>query len=200
MSRLLAVLATIALLCGCSSTRLTTVWRAPDAPARIEFKNVVVACLFTEETARRASEDQLVARIGPEHATPSYMLLTLAESQDPDVVEERLAEAGFDGGLVMRIISVDKEQTWTPGTPGRPVYYDSFHNYYGYGWDTAYSAGRWETDTIVQIETILYQFSNGAKMIWGARSETFNPSSVSQTVEEIADAVRDRLRKEGLIE
>ena len=200
MFRALCAVVILAPLCGCTSTRLTTVWKAPDAPERIQLSNVVIACLFTDETARRAAEDQLVQRIGPEHATPSYELLTLAESQDPDVVRTRLADAGFDGGLVMRVVSVDKEQTWTPGTAGRPVYYDSFHSYYGYGWSTANTYGRWETDTIVQIETILYQFRDGAKMIWGARSETFNPSSVSQTVEEIADAIRDRLRKDGLID
>ncbi|MFG0283399.1 MAG: hypothetical protein ACF8R7_03165 [Phycisphaerales bacterium JB039] len=200
MLRALCALAVVITLCGCTSTRLTTVWKAPDAPEKIEFSSVVVACLFPDETARRAAEDQLVARIGPQRATPSYQLLSLEDAQDPDVVRRRLADAGFDGALVMRVISVDKEQTWTPGAPGRPIYYDSFHSYYGYGWSTASSYGRWETDTIVQIETILYDFDDDARMIWGARSETFNPSSVSQTVEEIANAIRDRLRQDGLIE
>ena len=184
---------------GCTSTRLTEVWKSPDAPDKLDYSRIVVACLFADETSRRAGEDQLVERIG-EGATPSYRLVSLEVARDDETMQALIERERFDGAVVMRLVSVDKERTWVPGTVGRPAYYDSFSGYYSYSWSRAYDAGRYETDTIVKIETVIYSLRAGQEMVWAAQSETFNPTSVTRTVKEIASAVSKRLRKDGLID
>jgi hypothetical protein len=52
----------------------------------------------------------------------------------------------------------------------------------------------------VRIETLIYSLENGEELIWAAQSETFNPRSVTRTVEEIANAVSKELKRDGLID
>ena len=200
MLRALCAFVCVVVASGCTSTRLTEVWKSPDAPAKLTFDKIVVACFFADEVSRRAAEDELVARIGPDKATPSYELISLGEAKDVDALKAVVDKEHFDGALVMRLVGVDKERAWVPGTAGPPGYYDSFYGYYSYSWGRTYDTGRYETDTIVKIETVIYSLEGGEQMIWAAQSETFNPNSVTQTVKEIANAVGKSLRREGLID
>jgi hypothetical protein len=79
-----------------------------------------------------------------------------------------------------------------------PPYYGGFYGFYGYGWGYAYSPGYLSTDTIVSVETNLYDLEED-ELVWAGVTETFNPSAVNDMVNEIADAVTDNLRQRGLL-
>ena len=119
------VLACLAVACGCTSTRLSNVWSSPEVKGPVSFSNIVVACFFADEPSRRSAEDQLVTRIGEDRATPSYRLISLVDAKDTDKVQEVIEQEGFDGALVLRLVSVDKERAWVPGgASARPGYYE----------------------------------------------------------------------------
>lgn len=190
----LLIALSIALSSGCSTTRLTTVWKSPDAPAPLQFKKIVVACMTSNEVTRRAVEDQLVGRIGPALAAPSYQALKEDDLLDKARAKETLRSQGFDGAIIMRLVDVSQQQSWVPSS----ATYDSFSGYWGNGWSGAYSSGYMVTDTIVQVETVIYSIADD-KMLWAARSESYNPYSAMTVVDEIADAAAKRLKKDGLI-
>jgi hypothetical protein len=200
MLRTLCVLACALATGGCSSTRLVDVWSSPNAPTTLKFSRVVTVCLFKDEISRRAGEDELVERIGPERATPSYRIMSLEQARDKDAARAIIERGEYDGAVVMRLVSVERQQTWVPGTPRPPGYSSSFYDYCSVGWSYAYEPGRYEVDTIVRIETVIYSLDGPDEMIWAAQSETFNPTSVTRTVKEIADAVTARMKKDGLID
>jgi hypothetical protein len=54
------------------------------------------------------------------------------------------------------------------------------------------------TDTLVQVETLVYELGDD-KLVWASRSRSFNPANAKDLVNEVVDAVRDEMRKQGLI-
>jgi hypothetical protein len=120
MVRAACAFACVLFATGCTSTSLTNVWSSPDAAEALPFSDIVVACLFADESSRRSAEDHLTARIGSDRATPSYRLIALGDVKDTEKVQAVIEQQGFDGAIVMRLISVDKETVWVPGTVGRP--------------------------------------------------------------------------------
>ena len=57
-----------------------------------------------------------------------------------------------------------------PGWGGYGGFYGGF---YGYGWGAAYSPGYLRTDTIVHVETLVYDL-NQNKLVWAGQSKTRN--------------------------
>ena len=194
-SRALWVALGLVALTGCSSTRLIESWSPPDAPL-ITFRKVIVVCISQNNVTRRVAEDAMVRQILEAEATPSYQLIPDAELRDTARVETRIAAAGFDGAVTMRLLAVDKRVTWVPGY--HQPHYRSFGGYFDRAWPGAYDRGRFEVDQIVRIETNVYSVKDN-RLIWAGTSETFNPASVETVVEEIASEVAKDLRKRGLL-
>jgi len=205
MRKPMLVLVAVAVLSAgdCLATKLTDAWKAPDAPPKFNFSKILVACVTGDDAMRRTAEDYLVLRIGPDKTIPSYKVVPESEAKDVEKTKARVKEAGFDGAVVMRVVSVDQEETYNPGsayTGGINVsYYGSFWGYWGYGWPAVYSPGYLTTDKIVRVETLVYSVTND-KILWGARTKTTNPKSVLTMVDEIADAVAKRLKRDKLID
>lgn len=90
---------------------------------------------------------------------------------------------------------MDREQTYVPGTlvPG------GFYGLYGSSWAGVYSPGYVITDTFVRIETSLYDVKEG-RLLWTAVSETMNPSTLDDLIEEVVAAARQELAEQGLIQ
>jgi hypothetical protein len=50
----------------------------------------------------------------------------------------------------------------------------------------------------VSVETLVYSLKQN-KLVWGGQSQTTNPNNIDNFVREVANAVAEELRKEGLI-
>jgi hypothetical protein len=90
----------------------------------------------------------------------------------------------------MRVVAVEREATWAPGT--------WTGTYYAYGGWPAYYSGDVQVDTYVRVETNVYSVPDD-RLVWASASETTNPSSVRSLVEKTAKAVADEMRKQGLL-
>jgi hypothetical protein len=136
------------LLClvACVSTRLVCAWKAPDVQSIHPVgKKVAAVYISSDEGSRRAAEDVLVQKLNQYGArgVAAYTLIPSAELRDMDRVRARLTEAGVEGVVVMRVISVKQRVSYTPGYyasgyPGFPPYYMRFSGYWGYGWVAVY--------------------------------------------------------------
>jgi len=186
---------TLMTLTACTATTLKDSWLDPSVTSSRHFKKIAVAVMSQDPMIRRTAEDTLVARITRTQAVPLYALISEPDEKDADRVKARLREAGVDGVVVMRMIGADKQTTWVPGQYPPPYY--GFGGYWGYAHPAAYSPGYLQTDTIVQVETNVYSLADG-KLVYAARSETFNPASAASMVKEIANAIAADLKKRGL--
>jgi hypothetical protein len=185
-----ALLSLVALLAtACASTQLVSTWKDPGT-SQVYFRNVIAVAPVKDPAMRRAMEDELAREIKNTHAVPSYTVLSEEELSDPEKLKEKVQALGFDGMVVFRIVSVDKEATWVPGTYAGP--------YWAFGGWPAYDYGYVQTDTVVRVDTNVYSVPDN-KLVWASASKTFNPGSAQKLVDSVAKAVAKEMKKEGLV-
>lgn len=194
------LLATAALAACGPSTQLVNTWKAPTADT-VRFKKVLAACLCRDEGTRRTVEDEIAKRVA--NAVPSYTILPEAELRDSARARARVQAAGFDGAIVSRLVSVDRERTYVPGAAYNvPAPYYSMWGYWGYGWgpgyQTLYSPGVVEETRVVTIETNVYRVAD-AQLIWSSRSRTYDPGSIPDLVDDVIDATVNEMKKENFM-
>lgn len=203
--RLAWLFAVAALLAACASTHVASTWRDPQDKAGPVTKLIVFAAA-KDDAIRRLAENRAVQSLPPGTVgVPSY---TLFEKLDPDEakIKERLKKEGFDGALVSRVASVDRNQEYVPpqthivqpyyGYAYSP-YYRSFYSYYPYA--QSYTTPGYVTETTrYVVETLLYRLPDG-KPVWSAVSETVNPNSSIAMVNEIVRLVGEELRRNKLL-
>lgn len=195
---------------GCASTTFNSTWKAPDAgPQNMKGKRVVAVVMSADESVRYGAEDVLAREITARGAVgvPAYSVIPKELTKDKDRAKEFLEKAGVKGAVAIRVLGRDKEMNasaggWSPagvGYWGSPVY-TSFYGggFYAYGWGGVYMPGYVRTDTIVSVETLVYNLE-ADKLVWAARSETRNPEKVGPFVRELAAKVAARMKKDGLI-
>jgi len=183
-----------------AAPKLRSSWRNPD-PAAGPVSKVVVIGFTSEIATRRAMEDGLTAEIRKNGgaAEPSYSLVPGPLPKEPAAMKEKVTAAGFDGAVVVRVSSVNREQYWDPGYVAVvPGYYYSPWSYWGHYYPYAWDMGYMRTETIVQLETTVYALK-GEVLIWSGLSETSNPGSVRKLIQEVSVAVGEDLKKRNVI-
>jgi hypothetical protein len=189
--RLAASVAAAAAL-ACASTRITSTWRDPGVGA-VQLRKVVGVALARDATLRRLAEDEFVRALGPATALAGYAVIPDDEVEDRDQARARVEAAGADGVVVFRLVGVETEQRWVP-----PTHYGHAWGYWGWAAPVVYDPGYLQTDRIVQVETTVYRVSD-ARLVWAARSETFNPESAEELIAGVVRAVVDALREDALV-
>lgn len=193
LSRLLAGAALAFLAAGCASTQLTTQWSDP-ALKETAFKKVVVVFQSRDAAERRTLEDALAAQIP--NSTQGYKALDENEVRDAKRAAEKLKAAGFDSAVVVRIVSVEKEQSYVPGTIHvDPMPYGRLSGAWGYGWGRAYDPGYLRTNETATVATTVYRLSD-EKLVWASKSETFNPTNQPQMIADVVKANAEAVRKQ----
>ncbi len=91
-----------------------------------------------------------------------------------------------------------RRRSTSPRAPTPSAHYGGYYGYYGSSWDVVHEPGYYQTHTIVRLETNLYDVGTG-ELVWSGQSETFNPSSLKDSIDSVTKAVAKRLRKESLI-
>jgi hypothetical protein len=184
------LLSLVALLASaCASTQLVSTWKEPGTGS-VYFRNVIAVAPVKDPAVRRALEDELSKDLINTHAVPSYTVLSDEELKDPEKLKEKVAALGFDGMVVFRIVSVDKEATWVPGTYAGP--------YWAFGGWPMYDYGYVQTDTVVRVDTNVYSVGDN-RLVWASTSKTFNPGSAKKLVDSVAKAVAKEMKREGLV-
>jgi hypothetical protein len=169
---LVYLVAVAMLLASCATTNLTSVWKDPSYQSRPS--KILVIGMARSPLNRRLFEDEFVRRLEA-HGTAaiaSYTVLTDAEQGDQALIAKKVAELGADAVLITRLVSKKVVQIYVPGTPYYPPpFYDTWPDYYAYGYRYLYTPGYITNDEYAVIETNLYDAKTN-KLIWAASSET----------------------------
>jgi len=202
---ILTLLAAVFLLAGCGGvSTIKTSWR-DGADAAGTPRKLAVFVVVKDDNLRRMAENRVVQSLQPGIAAEAAHQLGLSpEIESPDV-RKRLAQAGFDAALLARLVSVDTTQVLVPAQPPflpepflwrrGPYPFYPFQPFYPY----AYTASPQVIEnTRVIVETLLYRLPEG-KPVWTAVTESFNPASSSEVVEDLIPLIGRRLRDEGLL-
>jgi len=192
----------VVLLAGCatSSTQLMNTRKDPAAPGT-RFKKILTVCACKDDGTRRTVEDRLAAAI--KGSEPSYSVLTDDQLGDRERTKAALRAGGFDGVVMLRLVSVDKSSTYVPGQAYVvPVGYHGMYGGWGYGGYSAYGAvydpGYVRQDQLVNFDTNIYRVAD-EKLLWASRSQTNNPSSVNEVIDGIIAETAAEMKRQKVI-
>jgi hypothetical protein len=198
-------LAAAATLAACATTRFDSTWKAPDAqPLNLAGRKVAALVISPDESVRLNAEGTLARELTARglQGLPAYNLIPPNEARDKDKAKALFTAAGIDAVVVLRALGQEKEISASPVSIGywSAPYYGSFwgSGYYGHGWGAVYEPGYLRTDTIVSVETLVYDMATD-KLVWAGRSQTTNPSKVDAFIEELVTGVAGEMKKQGLI-
>ena len=199
--KILSSILIIALLTSCSSsTRITTSWREPNKEISINnLKKVLVVALLKNETSRHKAEDQMLGYLNGKGVTSYNYLDDNFNKLNEVAIINKIRSDGFDGAVMMRLVDVEKEVTYTPGRYNSfPSYYQDFGGYYRRGWQNYSTPEQYNTTKTFNVETNVYSLKEN-KIVWSALTESVNPDGVEQMTAEIADVVYKKMLKEGFV-
>ena len=189
---------------ACASTRFNSTWKNPEAQAlSFQGQKVAAVVMSPHESTRLGAEGELARELKRRgvDAIPAYNLIPPNETRDKDRAKVLFNQAGIVGVVVMRALGAEKEISASSGGYmwGAP-YYGSFWGtgYYGYGWGAVYEPSYLRTDTIVNVETLVYDLK-ADKLVWAGKSETTNPERVDKMIQELVGAAAAEMKKQGLI-
>jgi hypothetical protein len=183
---------------SCGSTSIEKSWHEPGTTISNSAENkTFVIAMVKDETSRRIIEDILVQRLN-KNAEVSYTAISLAMLKNANVneLDEELRKGKFTHVLMMRLADINKETSYVEGTTS--VYYGGYGRYYGYGAGFYSTPGYYTTDKNYFVETTIFSVKQD-KLIWSSTSKTVNPTNIDKTVNEIADVVAERMRKDGFL-
>lgn len=114
--------------------------------------------------------------------------------KSPDAAKAWFARESFAGVVALRPVSQDKVKRYTPDIWATP-YYSTLWGFYPYGWTTVYVAGSAAVDTVIVVESLIFDVSTG-KLLWGGVSETTNPKSLQNLVADIVKEAAKKIEKQ----
>ena len=202
MRRILLAAVMTVLVAGAAvqAAKFKSIWKAPDVE-RLGFagKKVAAAVISDDQdlqvSAEEALANELIAR--GVKGVAAYRVIPREEMRDKVKVKGWFERSGVEGLVVMRIISADKEVSYTPDVWVTTMYSNPW-DYYAYGWGTAIGGVTRREDMVVSIETLVYDVTK-AKLLWAGVSEKTNPKDTRKTVQELVKAIASEMRKEGLV-
>ena len=194
---------------ACGSTSFNTTWVEPNAQMiQIEPGEKVLAMVISQnESTRRGAEAALASELGRNGAegVPAYTVIPDDAVQDQNKAKPYIEKSGAQYAVIMRATGKDKEVSSTPTMGGYGMYgpgwggHGGFYGgFYGYGWGGAYGGSTIRTDTIVYVETLVYDLKSD-KLIWAGQSSTMNPSNADKMVKELVDEAAKEMQKQGLL-
>lgn len=160
------------LFAACATTQVTAVWKDPSYQTRPD--KIMVIGVAKNPLNRRLFEDEFAAQLRTRgmDAIASYTVISDKQQEDQAAIAAKVAELGADAVLITRMVSKKTVHVYVPGTAYYPPpFYDTWPDYYGYGYRYMYSPGYIAEDEYAIIETNLYETGND-KLIWAASSET----------------------------
>ena len=196
------VLAAFGLAACASRNQVVSEWKDPAYAARSGQKVVVMAVAENEINGRIWESEmskQLAAR-GFTVVAGSAIMGTTGTRPDSAAVAQKVADAGADMVMVTRVMAIDKETNYVPGTtyvtPG--AYWNGYYGLFTHAYSAMETPGYIEQNTVVRLETTIFDVATG-KLVWGGVSESFNPSSTASLAQNVSEKIVHRLERSGLI-
>jgi hypothetical protein len=198
MKNLFLMLAVCAFFACSPSTQIEKSWRDPNTTfTGASGQKVLIVGMVRDESSRRIIEDNLAKR-SKIPAVQSYTLIDeeMLKAAKEDHLSDVLQKDGFTHVLLVRLVDVEKETSYVPGTT--TGFYGGYGRFYGYGGGMYGTPGYYATDKNYFIETAVYTVSPD-KLVYSATTKTVNPTQMDKTINDIADAVVMQMQKDGFI-
>lgn len=165
---------------ACTSTKLTSSWKTPDARLQQDAKIMVIALVPPRErNLRILMENNLVTELRKAGYDAVSAYATYGPEDNIGKGDESAAFNKFRNsgvGQVMTIVMADKsrERSYVPGYVGYGPYYGGFWPYYRGWYGAMYDPGYYQVNVKYQWDTNLYDL-NQKKLLYNAETVSVDP-------------------------
>lgn len=197
----------LALFMGsCTSSRITTSWKADNTVAKA-YKKVLVLGLI-KESDRSLQENMENHLVGDLKEMGYNAVSSLQEfgprafdKMDEDAAIGKLKNSGIDAVITIVLLDKEKERKYVPGN----TYYTPYGYYYNRFWgyrttlfNRVYEPGYYITDTKYFWESNLYDMSN-QQLIYSVQTQSFDPASTENMAHEYGKMIVEDMAKNAVI-
>lgn len=197
MKRLGVLLLCIGMLSAtaCTSTKLTSSWKTPDAKLDTNKRMIVIALVPPgDRNLRILMENELANELQKEgiNAESSFAKYgpddTLSKADDEKAALHKFRNEDVDQVLTIAMVDKTKSKGYVPPYPYAPYY----RGWYG----GMFTPGYYTTNVRYEWDTNLYDLGQ-KKLIYNAQSETIDPPTAYKQASQFArQIVRDMQRQQ----
>jgi hypothetical protein len=193
-------------LAACTSTKLTSSWKTPDARLQDSSRIMVIALVPARERKLRAlMENNLVTELRKEGFNATSALATygpndnMAKGNEKDAMHE-FSNSNVDQVMTVAMVDKSRQQHYTPNYGwGYPYpYYGGFWPYYSWYGGMYGAPGYVSTDIKYQWETNLYDLK-AKKLLYNATTNSVDPPTAYRQAYLFAHQIVKDMQKQQLI-
>ncbi len=198
---LIALVLSFFLFVGCTKTHVTGSWKKSDYTGQ-PFTSIMVIGLTEDSTNRLFWENKMADKLRGSGVKTVVISLSTPINNikiDKNKLLDYVKKQGIEAVLVTRLIDTKKEEVYRqPSTNPGTGYYRNFHNYFGHAHSQLSSQGYMTTQTVILLETNLYQVKN-QELVWSMSSDTVQSNSIQKLMKSVSKKVLTTLKKDQLI-
>lgn len=196
----------VTVVCGCTSTKITSSWKAPEAASQA-YSQIAVVGLIREadRSIRERMEDHLVGDL----ETRGYQAYSSAvrfgpkafEGKSEEQVYQQLKQSGADAVLTIVLLNKEMEKYYEPATviySPYALYYRRFEGYYSTLTTRIAAAGYYNVATKYFWESNLYDLSTG-QLLYSVQTQSFDPTSTESLAHEYGKMIVQDLVKKNVL-
>jgi len=187
------------LLIACAGTKLTHIQVDESHQGKPVSNIMVIGVTYKEkEEVRRSFEDRFVSQLraagveaissGDAISIPADLML------EKDEILKAVNKFNNDAVIITHVVGKEEKEVFTHTARS----YRGYHGYYGRAYGYTHSPGYSSTKTFYRLATNLYDVKT-EKLIWSGKSETLNPDSTMQMIDDVIKVVIKDLQKNNLL-
>ena len=196
---LTAAFTATAVLTLSAAIKFTSTFKSIDAGG-VNFagKKVAALVISNDDSLRVAGEESLARELTARgmQGVATYRIAPKEELRRADTARPWFEKAAVEGVVVIRPVSAETEQSYTPSM-WVSSNYSTLWGYYGYGWSAVFVPGGVQRETKVVVESTIYSLPRN-ELMWAAVTETTNPRDLRGFVEELVKRSVEEMQKQGL--
>lgn len=206
MKKILISTIILLVLAACSSTRVTSSWKA-DSIGTQKYSKILVVGLIKESD--RAIQEKMENHLAGDLKELGYNAVTSLQEYGPkafdgmdeSAVINKLKNSGVDGILTIVLLDKEKESRYIPAS----IHYSPFGYYHGRFWryygtmqNRIYEPGYYVTDTRYFWETNFYAITN-EDLLYSAQMNSFDPVNTEAMAHEYGQTIVKDMEKQQVI-
>lgn len=182
---------------ACAGTKLTHTWVDETYHGK-PVSNILVIAVTHKEDNRQSFEDKFVAQLkvsGAEAVSSSSVIPIPADLElKKEEILKVVKKLKNDAVIITHLVGVEEKESYTPPERDKGGYY----GHYGWAYGYTHEPGFYRTHTIVRLATHLYDVKT-EKLIWSGESESLDPGSTNQIIDDVIEVLIKDLQKNNLL-
>lgn len=191
---------------GCSSSKITTSWKAENA-VPVKYNKILVLGLIREvdRTLQQNMETHLVEDLREMGYSAVSSLAEFGpkvfDKMEEDAAIAKLKNSGVDAVVTIVMLDKHKEQKYIPGNTfysPYSLYYNQFWGYRTTLYRRIYEPGYYVTETKYFWESNLYDMST-QKLVYSVQTESFDPVNSESMAHEYGKMIVNDMIKQTVL-